>query len=271
MLFYTPISYFFGVLASPLAVYSYVQQAVPHRPIKGHTYRKARKTRFNEELDSPPDLYDETHGRKVIQTILKKHAPFEAELSPRRATPGNGARTASKPASRESGANASSVAQPQHPVAVATARQAKEVVRPVPLSNGKRQVSCRLRMVTTFTEDGRENYRLILEYKTMSFSTKSYRILDQAFYELHALLFSRGLTIRTCGSCGNFYNPTVDVPDAIKSSGVCLFNKAGKEVNLSTDAVTVVSQACDYHCPLEQREHIVRQWKESLTLSRTTT
>lgn len=268
MLFYTPISYFFGILASPIALYSYLRQVITNRPEKGHTYRKVRKTRFNEDLASPPDLFDETHGRKVIRTILKKNAPAESE--PARPL------HASKPSSTALGTG--NLHEPgtigTNPVLQntlnPTARQPKEVVRPVPLSNGKKQVSCRLRMVTTFNDEGRESYRLILEYKTMAFSTESYRILDQAFYELHAMLFSRGLTIVTCGSCGNFYNPTVDVPDAIKSSGVCLFNKLGKEVNLNTDAVTVVSQACDYHCPLEQREQIVRQWKESLTLSRTT-
>jgi hypothetical protein len=266
MLFYTPISYFFGVLTSPIALYSYIRQAITNRPQQGTTYRKTRKTRFNEDLDSPPDLFDETTGRQVIHSIVKKNAPTGAEQMRPARRPGRASKLVSTSQEPDAAATHPVSQHPVHPAA----RQPKEVVRPVPLSNGKKQVSCRLRMVTTFNEEGRENYRLILEYKAMSFSTESYRILDQAFYELHAKLFSRGLTIVTCGSCGNFYNPTVDVPDAIKSSGVCLFNKQGKEVNLNTDAVTVVSQACDYHCPLEQREQIVRQWKESLTLSRTT-
>lgn len=270
MLVYTPIAYLFGLIASPLALYGYVRGKLTNRPQGGHSYRKVRKTRFNEDLEAPPDLLDEGPNRQIIHNILKKNAPRDehaAELPvslPERRTK----RRASLPDLASLDLQANRLAIPSE-TTTQHVRRPLETVRSVPLSNGKKQVSCRLRTLTTFNEEGRESYKLTLEYKTMAFSTESYRILDQAFYELQAKLMGRGLTMITCGSCGNFYNPTVDVPDSIKNSGVCLFDKQGKEVNLNTDAVTVVSQACDYHCPLEQRESIVRQWKESLTLSRT--
>ena len=137
-------------------------------------------------------------------------------------------------------------------------------MKEIQLSNGKKELNCRLRTLTQYDAEGRANYQLTLEYKTSSFSTSSYRILDQAFYELQSKLMERGLTIMTCGSCGNFYNPTADIPGALNNAGVCLYGKLGKEVNLKTDAVTVVSQACPYHCSLEDREKIVRLWKDSL-------
>ena len=95
MLFYTPISYFFGVLASPVALYSYLQQAITSRPTRGYTYRKVRKTRFNEDLDAAPDIFDEAQGQQVIQGILKKNAPAEAELA--RPSNGTGRNNASRP------------------------------------------------------------------------------------------------------------------------------------------------------------------------------
>jgi len=272
MLVYTPISYLFGLIASPVALYGYLRGKMSNRPQVGSYYRRVKKTRFNEDLEAPPDLYDEGHSRQVIHNILKKNAPRDERgvqdvpnLSERKPK-----RRATLPDLVSMDLQTSRQAAAAEETPNIHVKRPLETVRAVPLSNGKKQVSCRLRTLTTFNEEGRESYKLTLEYKSMSFSTESYRILDQAFYELQAKLMGRGLTMITCGSCGNFYNPTVDVPDSIKNSGVCLFDKLGKEVNLNTDAVTVVSQACDYHCPLEQRESIVRQWKESLTLSRTT-
>jgi hypothetical protein len=148
------------------------------------------------------------------------------------------------------------------------AKLPRETIKSVPLSNGSKEIPCSLKTCTTFDEEGNEQYQLTLEYKSLSITTETYRILDQAFYELHAKLMSRGLTVITCGSCGNFYNPTADVPGALRNAGVCLFGKMGQEVNLHTDAVTVMSQACAHHCDLSQRERQVRQWKESLALSR---
>ncbi|WP_373532632.1 hypothetical protein [Vampirovibrio sp.] len=268
MLIFTPLSYVLGVALSPLSIYNFVRQKLAEQPLKGSSYRRADRTRFNESLDSPPDLFDETSSRSVIHNILKKNAPREdmkyntvdLPLSPK-------AKRDDWPDALQSKAS-KQVAHVEPEPKPYTHQQARETVQSVPLSNGVNQVQCRLKTLTTYNPAGQESYCLTLEYKSVSFSTESYRILDQAFYELHAKLVNRGLTMVTCGSCGNFFNPTADVPGALKNAGVCLFDKVGKEVNLNTDAVTVVSQACDYHCPLDQRESIVRQWKESLSFTR---
>lgn len=139
----------------------------------------------------------------------------------------------------------------------------------VPISNGKQQVDALLQVHTSTKQDGNASipyYKMTLAYRTVSFSTQRYRILDQAFYELESKVMSKGLTIVTCGSCGYFYHPTADVADRIQSNGVCLFGKQGREVDLATDAVTVISDACHYHTPLEEREAIVRDWQDSVTL-----
>jgi len=285
MLFHTPLSYLMGFLASPLAIYGALQEAVLNRPRSGSTYRMARTTRFNEEEDASQTWLAAQQNKHALQDMIRANALEEAmglseqaaenyeEEDWEREFPAPAQRPRKSGATIESyqarAAAAQTAVAPESPKA-ATRQQPSEVVRSVPLSNGEKRVNCRLKTITSIGEDGREYYRLILEYSSVSFSTEAYRILDQAYYELHAKLRSRGLTIITCGSCGNFYNPTADVPDAIHNSGVCLFDKQGKEVSLKTDAVTVVSQACNYHCPLEQREGIVRAWKESLSLSRST-
>ncbi|MEB3244797.1 MAG: hypothetical protein VKJ06_02290 [Vampirovibrionales bacterium] len=130
----------------------------------------------------------------------------------------------------------------------------------VPVTNGTRHVDCQLKTITE--EDGR--YTLILEYKGVAFQTARYRILDQAFYELHSKLGSRGLTILTCGSCGYFYNPASAAAGS-RVTGVCLFGKLGKTVDVVTDAVTVTSQACPHHRDIEEREFLVKQWQQSQT------
>jgi hypothetical protein len=56
------------------------------------------------------------------------------------------------------------------------------------------------------------------------------------------------------------------MPGALKNAGVCLFGKMGKDVNLSTDAVTVLTDACPYHCSIESRETILKEWRNSLSL-----
>ena len=147
------------------------------------------------------------------------------------------------------------------------ALQPKEQVISVPILYGTKQVQCMLKVHTDYGNDGVERYTVTMAYKQFAFSSATYRILDQAFYELHAKLQSRGLTIITCGTCGQFYNPTADVPGALRTTGVCLFGKQGKDVNLQTDAVSVISQACPYHCDITQRESIVRQWRNSLSMA----
>lgn len=139
-----------------------------------------------------------------------------------------------------------------------------EQIKAITVSNGQKQLDCLLKTLTTYDAIGDEYYKLTLEYKSLSFSTSTYKILDQAFYELYAKLSGKGLTVMSCGSCGYFYNPTADVPGTLRNSGVCLFGKLGKDVNMSMDAVTVLSPPCDYHRNLEEREVLVQQWKDSL-------
>lgn len=284
MIVFTPLAYVLGLLTAPISLFSYAKQKLAERPVQGGSYRKAKRTRFNEELAGPPDLFDDAHSREIIQGILKKNAPESVHGKHNAVDLPTGRRSQKALSLVKPPVDDLALDLPPYEAALSpeempegvtderantpVLRQPHESIKAVPLSNGLNQVSCRLKTLTTYNEAGQESYKLTLEYKTVSFSTESYRILDQAFYELHAKLMSRGLTMVTCGSCGNFYNPTADVPGALKTSGVCLFDKIGKEVNLNTDAVTVISQACDYHCPLDQREGIVRQWKESLTYSR---
>lgn len=274
MLFSTPVAYFFALLALPLGIFNYVRNTVSHRTIRGRTYRKARKTRFNEELDAPPNMFDEAHGQQIIQGILKKNQPqgmmpaSGTTSRARQAGPNNPQPLLTRQNGHQSQNYAIQASNEPTPQPIRHIRAPRENVRNVPLSNGKKQVSCLLKTLITYNAEGHEFYQLTLEYKSMAFSTESYRIPDQAFYELHAKLESRGLTVIACGSCGYFYNPTADRPGALKNTGVCLQGKLGQEVNLNTDAVSVVSTACDYHCSLDQREAFVREWKESLSLSK---
>jgi hypothetical protein len=269
MIFHTPLVYALSMLASPIGLIVCIRDSLARRSPSGGNYRKAQRTRFNEDMDSPASLFDDPHGNKALQRLLNRHAPQELlEMAPAEFNELVDARR-----KRRVPANEASMPEPisdrgEPERLSAPMRQPRETVRAVPLSNGQKQVHCVLKTLMTYNEDGDEHYQLTLEYKSIAFSTASYRILDQAFYELHAKLMSRGLTILSCGSCGYFYNPTADLPGALKNSGVCLFGKQGRDVNLSTDAVTVMSQSCSYHCPLTQRESIVRQWKDSLTLSR---
>ncbi|HEY9745595.1 MAG TPA: hypothetical protein V6C99_05205, partial [Oculatellaceae cyanobacterium] len=258
LLFLMPLMYVGGLLASPIALFNYIRNREPKRPSKGHSYLLNEKTRFNEELAAPPNRFDESQGEGVIQNILKKNAPHplrDVDLLTDR-------RPARQSAEAPVIGDIAPMPEPER------ARLPKETVKSVPLSNGSKEIPCTLKTRTTFDEEGNEQYQLTLEYKSLAITTEVYRIPDQAFYELHAKLASRGLTAITCGSCGYFYNPTADVPGALKNAGVCLYGKMGQEVNLQTDAVTVMSQACNQHCDLAQREQIVRQWKESLALSR---
>lgn len=272
MFFQTPLVYALSVLASPLGLVIYLRDSFARRAPGGGRYRREQKTRFNEEIDTPPTLF-ETRSNKAVQRMLKRNAPKDDFLNEALPEPLDFSELTERRRKKQA-----PVSEPPAyemitaPVAEAEEtpriRQPKETVRIVPLTNGQKQIDCVLKTLTTYDEQDDENYQLTLEYKTVAFSTAAYRILDQAYYELQAKLMSRGLTIYSCGSCGNFYNPTADLPGALKNSGVCLFGKQGRDVNLNTDAVTVMSQACAYHCPLTLRESIVRQWKESLTLSR---
>lgn len=138
----------------------------------------------------------------------------------------------------------------------------REFSKTVAVSNGEKEVNCTLKKVTRLSDAGEELTQMSLVYKTFAFSTSFYRLPDQAYYELYSKLRSRGFTLMTCGSCGYFYKPPGEF-DSSASHGLCLFGKMGKELDLKTDAVTTLSTACLYHTDIEQRETIVREWRNS--------
>ena len=283
-LFWTPVVYALSLIALPVAYALNLQNALARRAGFDKSWRASQSTRFNEALD-PLESFEDMAPNRQLNRMLEDREWIldgpdnqnEPSLPTRKSKRPNASQPASvvtrlavtPPPSFSEGVPEREIESEmltQRPAR--TSRQPREQVKSVPLSNGQRQVQCSLRTMTEFTEEGLELYQLTLEYKSMAFSTARYRILDQAFYELQSKLMGRGLTIVSCGSCGQYYNPTADVPGALKNSGVCLLGKVGREVNPSTDAVTVVSQACTYHCPLDQRESIVKQWKESLAAGR---
>ena len=241
LLIHTPLTYLCNLLASPIGILAVFRRHWRERALRARTYHKMRKNRFNEDLAPPPTLFDETQEARIVQELL---------MDP--------------PESLSASMNTT---MPSIEMNSATGPKEREIVRPLPLSNGLKQVQCLLRTRITYNTAGQECYQLTLEYKNIAFSTATYRILDQAFYELHAKLVGRGLTPIACGSCCHFYNPTADQPGALKSTGVCLQGKLGREVDLNADAVSVISPACSHHGPLEKREAVVRQWRESLALS----
>lgn len=284
-IFATPLVAAMSIISFPLAAVQYVSSMLIRRNAKrvDTSYKKRRATRFDETLEPVENmLSSEGPSKRVIEEILKGKPPnteytdiaaqeFDVGDTPSPTSfskrglvnPRLGVRKAVFSNSETQIGTQASI-QSRQPLP-------REHIKAVPLSNGKNQVECLLKTVTTYDDEENEFYRLTLEYKSVSFSTAKYRILDQAYYELYTKLSSKGLTIITCGSCGYFYNPTADVPDAIRNAGVCLFGKMGKEVNLSTDAVTVLSQACDYHTQIDQREVIVQQWKDSVALAKVRT
>ncbi len=258
---WTPLLYIAGIISIPVALINFLVSLSlgtgSHR-----SYKTQYKTRFNETIDPEPSMFDTAHQQEaVIRDMLVENAPNEAEMSRLRRNREQG--ISPKQYAQPSSANApSAMSNPNK-------KHAKVVEKTVPISNGKRQVDAILKTKTSYEESpesttAEEVYQMTLEYKTVSFSTQTYRILDQAFYELESKMLSKGLTIVSCGSCGYFYNPTADVPNAVNNTGVCLFGKKGRNVNLNTDAVSVVSPSCPYHASLDHREALVREWQESL-------
>ncbi|MDX2084214.1 MAG: hypothetical protein SFZ03_02360 [Candidatus Melainabacteria bacterium] len=221
--------------------------------------------RFNEELE--PEFYH-LPSLNIVENWEQALTEAEAQMSTSSSSRDYRASSAETPLNRTLDRTAGDIATDEDSLADLSNRSALERVKQVPLTNGDRQVMCTLRTLTNYSTAGEELHQMSLEYKNHAFHTAAYRILDQAFYELHAKLKARGLTIVTCGSCGQFYNPTADIPGALKVSlknaGVCLFGKVGREVDLTVDAVTVISSACQHHCPIDQREANVRRWQESL-------
>lgn len=264
---WTPLVYTVGLLASPIAAANcFFALAMGTASAKNpRSYKSQTHTRFNETIDPEPSMFDTAHHQEaIIRDMLVQNAPDDDEISHyRRERFGRRYKNYAHQVQPSANHPASSAvtSEPPRPAI----KQARVIEKTVPLSNGQRQVNCILKMKTDYNEQGEELYQMTLAYKNLAFSTQQYRILDQAFYELESKLMGRGVSIVTCGSCGYFYNPTADMPGAVKNAGVCLFGKKGRDVNLNTDSVTVVSQACPYHCDINRREAIVREWRESLS------
>ncbi len=138
----------------------------------------------------------------------------------------------------------------------------------LPISNGKNSVNATIRIYTEFDELNLPNYFLVFEYKSLSFTTQKFHIIDQAYYELQTKLKAKGFTIVSCGSCAYFYRPTAGNEYGLaENNGFCLQGKLGKELQFETDAVTVVSEACSHYTDMEQRQAVLKTWQESLETS----
>ncbi len=256
---WTPLLYIAGLVSMPVAFVNFlVALTLGSGSLEGtKSYKSEFRTRFNETIDPEPSMFDTAHQQEaIIRDMLVENAPNEAEMRRLKRNREQGHQQQIKPYAHSLSPSSMSPAP--------TPKHTRVIEKNVPISNGKRQVDAILKTKTSHDEANEALYQMTLEYKTVSFSSQTYRILDQAFYELESKMLSKGLTIVSCGSCGYFYNPTADVPGAVKNAGVCLFGKKGRDVNLNTDAVTVISPSCPYHASLDRREAIVREWQESL-------
>ncbi|MBY0450781.1 MAG: glycosyltransferase family 2 protein [Cyanobacteria bacterium] len=262
-LFWTPVVYFLGALILPFVLISLVVDSVLKPKVAADKRYAAQATRFNEELPAVTHSsvnHDEAVGLSGLQRSARQQE-LPPLLEPQQ--PQQPSRTSQGPEiGRETGQETgqeTGMIQPR-----AWTKEPRQTSKSIELSNGKKRLKCLLHTKTEFSAEGAATYQMTLEYKTVSFQTSKYRIEDQAFYELQAKLSDKGLTVMTCGSCGYFYNPTADVPDTMVNTGVCLYGKQGREVDLTTDAVTVVSAACEHHGNLAERDKIVRFWRDSL-------
>jgi hypothetical protein len=135
----------------------------------------------------------------------------------------------------------------------------------LPITNGKNAVECEIQTYREYDPAGDEVYFLVFAYKTLTFTTQKYRILDQAFYELQTKIQAKGFTIVSCGSCANFYRPTAgNAYGVAENFGFCLAGKLGKELNLNTDAVAVVTPSCEHYTDMSQRQNVLKAWQDSL-------
>ena len=258
----SPALRLFATLLTPMALLTLFMRLPKAKPKPDTTarYKQQAVTRLNDNVELAPTMFETgAQQEAVIRDMLVENAPSDDALA--------------ADAAQHQLYTTESFPETVQPIAAIAEKRTLEptarfIEKTVPLSNGKRHVQCLLKtQIEPAAEDGMPTYCMTLEYKQVSFSTQRYRILDQAFYELESKLMGRGLSVITCGSCGYYYNPTADVPETVKDGGVCLFDKKGCHVNMTEDAVTVCSQACEYHAPLDLRETIVREWRDSLSVS----
>ncbi|MBY0405182.1 MAG: hypothetical protein K2X66_14890 [Cyanobacteria bacterium] len=269
---YTPLVYFAGLVCLPIGIINYISGLIilAGGSKEEKNYRKSVTTRFNEALDPYPSLLES----ETQLTSIKQDLATLVGMNGSGSLKNKSIHTASSSTSAAS-ITPQPLEQP-HPRQSTRAESTRQKKQPseqskiVSISNGVKEIECTLKTVIQFNADGDETYQMSLQYKTVAFSTASYRLLDQAFYELHGKLKSHGFTLMTCGTCGYFYNPAADMRGAVKNSGVCLFGKIGKEVNLQTDAVTILSPDCPYHCSIDVREEILKEWRTSLATGATT-
>ncbi|MEB3206738.1 MAG: hypothetical protein VKK59_05255 [Vampirovibrionales bacterium] len=245
-IFWTPLLYIAAAVLSPWGLVQCLMARLFRYRQVGYRSKSPLVKRFNEALTpaQPASQANSIEAQTLSSPIASKSSPSHDPLLD---TP-HDALVGLSPA-------ASSV------MSVQALSEPDTRVKWVPVTNGSRQVECQLSASQAQLPDGSHRYSLVLEYKGIAFQTAKYRGLDQAYYELHAKLADRGLTIMTCGSCGYFYNPASD--GHLSSSGVCLFGKLSKSVDILSDAVTVTSQACAHHRDITEREFLVRQWQES--------
>lgn len=265
---YTPMVYLMGTALLPLAAVNVVLQQFlswqTERQRQRYRYLSQAHTRLNEDRAPLTRMMDESAIATVPYDMDGFLPPSNAELGfsnlPQHAEGQRPVLNANNPLLNKLKDAVN------HDRISSVPRYSNSVIEKiVPISNNEREVDAALKLHTNTDPDGTPLYKMVLEYKGVSLVTQRYKILDQAFYELQSKLHARGLTIVTCGSCGYYYHPTVDVHNLSKNSGVCLFGKLGRNVDITTDAVTVVSQACNYHTDLSEREAIVRNWQDSLT------
>lgn len=267
-LLYTPMAYLMGATLIPLAA---VNNGVQHflrwqtqRQQARYRYLSQNSTRLNEDQAPLTRMMDEQATATTAYDLddssteqEKTILPFETEA--KTASPEAPSFDANNPLLKKL-----KNAVQQDRISSVPQYSNSVVEKIVPISNNEREVDAALKLHTNTTPEGTPLYKMVLEYKGVSLSTQRYKILDQAFYELQSKLHARGLTIVTCGSCGYYYHPTVDVHNLSKNTGVCLFGKLGRNVDIATDAVTVISSSCNYHTNLNEREAIVRNWQDSL-------
>lgn len=259
---YTPMVYLMGASLSPLALLNgLIQRGLNVAQNRRHQYRYQSQTHTRLNEDQAP-----------LTTMIDEHSGYSShsgsynfdELLPIGSQP---VTPLPKPALPEKSPLLNQLKQAvAHDTVSSVPRFSNTVIEKIiPISNNEREVDAKLQLHTSTSAEGQPLYKMVLEYKAVSLATQRYKILDQAFYELQSKIQGRGLTIVTCGSCGYYYHPTVDVYNLSKNTGVCLFGKLGRNVDITTDAVTVISQACNYHAALTDRETIVRNWQDSLT------